>query len=60
MLGLYVPAFAQTTLLNVSYDVSRELYKDINPVFAAQWQAKGNPAITLNQSHGAPTNRPAR
>lgn len=45
-------AAAQNALLNVSYDVSRELYKDINPAFAAQWQARGNPAPTLNQSHG--------
>lgn len=45
-------AFAQTTILNVSYDVARELYKDINPAFAASWQAKGNPSVTINQSHG--------
>lgn len=45
-------AFAQTSILNVSYDVARELYKDINPAFAASWQAKGNPPVTINQSHG--------
>ena len=45
-------ASAQTSILNVSYDVARELYKDINPAFAASWQAKGNPAVTINQSHG--------
>lgn len=44
--------FAQTTILNVSYDVSRELYKDINPAFSAQWKAKGGEAVTVNQSHG--------
>ena len=44
--------FAQTSILNVSYDVARELYKDINPAFAASWQAKGNPPVTINQSHG--------
>jgi len=43
---------AQSSILNVSYDVARELYKDINPAFNASWQAKGNPAITINQSHG--------
>ena len=43
---------AQTSILNVSYDVARELYKDINPAFAASWQAKGNPPVTINQSHG--------
>lgn len=45
-------AFAQSSILNVSYDVSRELYKDINPAFIASWQAKGNQPITINQSHG--------
>lgn len=45
-------AFAETTILNVSYDVSRELYKDINPAFSAQWKAKGGEAVTVNQSHG--------
>lgn len=43
---------AETTLLNVSYDVSRELYKDINPAFAAHWKAKTGETLTLNQSHG--------
>ncbi|MBP8133918.1 MAG: sulfate ABC transporter substrate-binding protein [Zoogloea sp.] len=47
-----VPAFADTTLLNVSYDVSRELYKDINPAFAAQWQRTAGEKLTINQSHG--------
>ncbi|MCK9504310.1 MAG: sulfate ABC transporter substrate-binding protein [Porticoccaceae bacterium] len=45
-------AIAETTLLNVSYDVSRELYKDINPAFEAQWQAEQGDAIKVNQSHG--------
>jgi len=39
-------------LLNVSYDVSRELYKQVNPAFAAAWKAKTGQALTLNQSHG--------
>jgi sulfate transport system substrate-binding protein len=47
-----VVAFAQTAILNVSYDVSRELYKDINPAFAADWKARNGETITLNQSHG--------
>lgn len=47
-----VPAFADTTLLNVSYDVSRELYKDINPAFVAQWQRTAGEKLTINQSHG--------
>ncbi len=45
-------AAAQTTLLNVSYDVSRELYKDINAAFAAQWLAKNKEKLVINQSHG--------
>ena len=45
-------AMGQTSILNVSYDVSRELYKDINPAFVASWQAKGNAPVTINQSHG--------
>jgi len=41
-----------TTLLNVSYDPTRELYKEINAAFAAQWKAKTGQAVTVNQSHG--------
>ncbi len=39
-------------LLNVSYDPTRELYKQINDAFSAQWTAAGNEAVTINQSHG--------
>jgi sulfate transport system substrate-binding protein len=47
------PAFAAgTSLLNVSYDVSREFYKDFNAAFAAQWKKTSGEDITLNQSHG--------
>jgi sulfate transport system substrate-binding protein len=45
-------ALAQTTILNVSYDVSRELYKDINPAFVAEWKAASGETLTVNQSHG--------
>ena len=45
-------ALADTTLLNVSYDVARELYKDINPAFVAQWQRTTGEKLTVNQSHG--------
>jgi sulfate transport system substrate-binding protein len=45
-------AYAQTTLLNVSYDVARELYKDINPAFIQEWKAKTGETLTINQSHG--------
>ncbi|MFN7693014.1 MAG: sulfate ABC transporter substrate-binding protein, partial [Burkholderiales bacterium] len=50
--GAVGAASAQDTLLNVSYDVSRELYKDLNPAFAKQWQAKSGRTVTVNQSHG--------
>jgi len=43
---------AETTLLNVSYDVSRELYKEINPAFVARWKARTGEQVTVNQSHG--------
>jgi sulfate transport system substrate-binding protein len=46
---------AQSTpvqLLNVSYDVSRELFTQINPVFAAQWKAQSGQSVTVRQSHG--------
>ena len=45
-------ALAETTLLNVSYDVTRELYKDINPAFVKAWEAKTGEKLTVNQSHG--------
>ena len=43
---------APVTLLNVSYDPTRELYKDVDAAFAAQWQAKTGDTVTINQSHG--------
>ncbi len=43
---------APNTLLNVSYDVARELYKQINPAFVAAWKAKTGQTVTINQSHG--------
>lgn len=45
-------AGAQTKLLNVSYDPTRELYKEINEVFAKEWQAKNGQALQIDQSHG--------
>lgn len=44
------PAPAQ--LLNASYDVSRELFTQLNPAFAAQWKAKSGQTVTVRQSHG--------
>jgi sulfate transport system substrate-binding protein len=47
-----LPALAaDATLLNVSYDVARELYKQINPAFVAAQKAKGQ-TVVVNQSHG--------
>jgi sulfate/thiosulfate transport system substrate-binding protein len=40
------------TLLNVSYDPTRELYKDINTAFSAQWKAKTGDTVIVKQSHG--------
>ncbi|HZX33458.1 MAG TPA: sulfate ABC transporter substrate-binding protein [Rhodocyclaceae bacterium] len=45
-------AQAQTTLLNVSYDPTRELYKEYNTAFAKYWQGKGGETVTVKQSHG--------
>jgi len=41
-----------TTLLNVSYDPTREMYHEINQVFAAAWKEKTKESATINQSHG--------
>jgi len=53
-LVLLVPdlARAQTALLNVSYDPTRELYRDINTRFAALWHAQGHEAVTIKTSNG--------
>jgi sulfate/thiosulfate-binding protein len=45
-------AFADTTLLNVSYDPTRELYKEFNDAFAAKWKADTGEIVTIQQSHG--------
>ena len=45
-------AHADVTLLNVSYDPTRELYQDYNAAFAKYWKAKNNEVVTINQSHG--------
>jgi len=51
--GLAAPQAAQAqTLLNVSYDPTRELYREINEAFAAHWESLGNEAVTIEQSHG--------
>lgn len=45
-------AAAQTSLLNVSYDPTRELYKDFNAAFAAHWKAQSGETLNVRQSHG--------
>jgi len=45
-------AYADTTLLNVSYDPTRELYEEFNTAFAKQWKAKTGETVKINQSHG--------
>ncbi|MBY4599852.1 sulfate ABC transporter substrate-binding protein [Ottowia caeni] len=55
-LTLVVPAAlaqpAPVTLLNVSYDPTRELYVEFNKAFAAHWKAKTGQVVTIKQSHG--------
>ncbi|MAE23212.1 sulfate ABC transporter substrate-binding protein [Pseudomonas chengduensis] len=46
------PVAAAQTLLNVSYDPTRELYSEFNAAFNKHWQAQGNEAVTIQQSHG--------
>src|SRR5882724_5003883 len=48
-----IPAFAKTvTLLNVSYDPTRELYTAVNKAFAEDWKKKTGDDVVINQSHG--------
>ncbi len=51
-LGSIPSAHADVTLLNVSYDPTRELYQDFNAAFARHWQANGGEKVTVKQSHG--------
>ena len=44
-------AAAQQTLLNVSYDPTRELYQDFNAAFIKYWKAKSGQTVTIKQSH---------
>jgi sulfate/thiosulfate transport system substrate-binding protein len=53
ILVLGVRAHAQNvTILNVSYDPTRELYQDYNVAFARYWKAKTGQTVTIQQSHG--------
>jgi sulfate/thiosulfate transport system substrate-binding protein len=48
----HAQAQKEVTLLNVSYDPTRELYADVNKAFAAHWKAKTGDTVTIKQSHG--------
>jgi sulfate/thiosulfate-binding protein len=55
MLGLALaatPAMAGRTLLNVSYDPTRELYRAVNEAFSADWKAKTGEDVEIKNSHG--------
>src|SRR3569832_779787 len=55
VLALASPAAAiaaDVTLLNVSYDPTRELYQDFNAAFAKYWKAKTGDNVTIKGSHG--------
>ncbi|PDT50539.1 sulfate transporter subunit [Sinorhizobium fredii] len=51
-LGSIGLAAADTTILNVSYDPTRELYKDFNAAFAEKWKADTGETVTIQTSHG--------
>jgi sulfate transport system substrate-binding protein len=51
-IGVLGVAFADTTILNVSYDPTREFYKDFNAAFAAKWKADTGETVTVQTSHG--------
>ncbi|MDQ5908021.1 MAG: sulfate/thiosulfate transport system substrate-binding protein [Pseudomonadota bacterium] len=50
--GVYTSSWAETTLLNVSYDPTRELYQDFNAAFIKHWKAQTGETVTIQQSHG--------
>ena len=50
--GLTVQAQAPISLLNVSYDPTRELYAEFNQAFAKHWRAKTGQDVSFKQSHG--------
>ena len=53
VLATSTAAFAgEVTLLNVSYDPTRELYTDFNKAFATYWKGKTGDNVTIKQSHG--------
>lgn len=57
--GSVAPALADTSLLNASFDVARELFAEINPAFQTYWKGKTGETVTVEQSH-AGTSKQAR
>jgi sulfate/thiosulfate-binding protein len=51
-LGVTLSPAKDIALLNVSYDPTRELYEDYNPVFAAYWKKQTGDDVSVSQSHG--------
>ena len=52
LLAVTGSAWSQTALLNVSYDPTRELYREINQVFAEEWKKSSGETVTIRTSHG--------
>jgi sulfate/thiosulfate transport system substrate-binding protein len=54
LLGIELPGIARpdVTLLNVSYDPTRELYQEFNTAFVKYWRTKSGQAVSVRQSHG--------
>jgi sulfate transport system substrate-binding protein len=53
-------AQAAPTLLNVSYDVMRDFYKDYNPAFQKHWEAEHNEKVTVQMSFGGSSKQARR
>src|SRR5690348_7039910 len=51
LLAPLLAAASGVALLNVSYDPTRELYRDVNAAFAAQWKAQHGDSVTIRMSH---------
>lgn len=52
---LTTAAMADASILNVSYDVARDVYKDFNPMFQKYWKQKSGEAVEIKQSHAGST-----
>lgn len=52
LLAMTFEVRAETTLLNVSYDPTREFYRDFNAAFVEHWKKETGETITIEQSHG--------